>query len=75
MSSTRPRQRMCETYVESTCGFLRDVAGGMLAVMVGRAALLRVRNNAIIIRVPSHVIILRNGRHRQRQRMRTSRKY
>jgi len=39
-------------------------------VVIGRAAPLRVGNNAVIIRVPSHVIILRklNGCHRQRRR-------
>ena len=40
----------------------------MLAVVIGRAAPLRVGNNAIIIRVPSHVILLRDGCHRQRRR-------
>ena len=40
----------------------------MLDVVIGRAAPLRVENNAIIIRVPSHVILLRNGCQRQRQR-------
>ena len=33
----------------------------MLAVVIGRAAPLRVGNNAVAIRVPSHVVLLRNG--------------
>ena len=40
----------------------------VIGVVIGRTAPLRVGNNAIIIRVPSHVIILRNGCHRQRRR-------
>ena len=40
----------------------------MLDVVVGRAAPLWVKNNAIIIRVPSHVILQRNGCHRPRRR-------
>ena len=31
----------------------------MLDVVIGRTAPLRVENNAIVIRVPSHVILLR----------------
>ena len=33
----------------------------MLDVVIGRAAPLRVENNAIVIRVPSHVLLLRNA--------------
>ena len=40
----------------------------LLDVVIGRAAPLRVEDNAIIIRVPSHAILLRNGCHRQRRR-------
>ena len=40
----------------------------MLDVVIGRAAPLRVGNNADIIRVPSHVILLRDGYHRQYNR-------
>ena len=47
---------------------LAGCCGGMLAVVIGRAAPLRVGNNAVVIRVPSHVILLRKGCHRQRRR-------
>ena len=33
----------------------------MLAVVIGHAAPFRVENNAVVIRVPSHVILLRYG--------------
>ena len=49
----------------------------MLAVVIGRAAPLRVENTAVVsrhsftvIRVPSHAILLCDGCHRQRRRLR-----
>ena len=52
---------------------LAGCCGGMLAVVIGRAAPLRVGNNAVVIRVPSHdVVLLRNGCHRQRLRHRVT---
>ena len=53
---------------------LAGCCGDMLAVVIGRAASSRFGNNAVVIlllkdlRVPSHVILLRNGCQRQRQR-------
>ena len=43
----------------------------MLAVVIGRAAPLRVENNVVVIWVPLHVMLLRglrDGCHRQRRR-------
>ena len=36
--------------------------------MIGRTAPLRFENNAILVRVPSHAILLRKGCHHQRRR-------
>ena len=36
---------------------LAGCCGGMLAAVIGHAAPLRVENNAVVIRVPSHVIL------------------
>ena len=50
---------------------LAGCCGGMLAVVIGRAAPLRVENNVVVIWVPLHVMLLRglrDGCHRQRRR-------